>query len=365
MSKYYPPYRGGIEDVCYNIVNSISGFEQKVVCFNNSKHTHLSNVEGVEVIRAGVVGEVVSQPISFSFLCVLRKCIKSFKPNIIHLHLPNPLVSLYILMLIPKTVKLILHWHSDIVAQKKLYNFFVPIERNLLNRANQIIVTSPNYLIDSIPLLDYRDKSIVIPNVISLAKMEVDESTNNKVSDLLSMYSGRKIVFFMGRHVPYKGIEYLIEAEKNIESSCVILIAGQGPLTKELKLQSKSERIVFLGRISDDDIKVYMNAATVFAFPSITKNEAFGVVLAEAMFCRAVPVTFTIKGSGVNWVSMKNITGMEVENGNAREFGQAIDILLKNDSLCLLMAENGYKRVMDNFTMDTIKAKLEYVYSLI
>lgn len=39
----------------------------------------------------------------------------------------------------------------------------------------------------------------------------------------------------MGRHVPYKGIEYLIEAEKYISSDCIILIAGSGPLTEELK----------------------------------------------------------------------------------------------------------------------------------
>lgn len=50
----------------------------------------------------------------------------------------------------------------------------------------------------------------------------------------------------------------------------------------------------------------------MFAFPSVTKNEAFGVALAEAMYCYTPAVTFTIEGSGVNWVNLNGITGIEV-----------------------------------------------------
>ena len=48
-------------------------------------------------------------------------------------------------------------------------------------------------------------------------------------------------------------------------------------------------------------------------FPSITKNEAFGVVLAEAMYCYTPAITFTIEGSGVNWVNLHQVTGLEME----------------------------------------------------
>lgn len=105
-----------------------------------------------------------------------------------------------------------------------------------------------------------------------------------------------------------------------------------------------------------------MGAADVFAFPSVTKNEAFGVVLAEAMYCRTVPVTFTIKGSGVNWVSINGETGLEVENGNSEAFGKAIDLLLLNDKLRIDLAENAHKRVVDMFTMDTVQMYLQKVY---
>ncbi|GGJ89048.1 glycosyltransferase [Parabacteroides faecis] len=364
ISKYYPPYRGGIEDVCYNIVNNTSNhFEQNVICFNNNNHNEVTKINGIEIVRVGILKKIANQPISISFYRILKEYIKTYNPDIIHLHLPNPLISLFVLILIPKSVKLLLHWHSDIVAQKNIYRLFSPIEQYLLRRANKILVTSPLYLEDSKPLSKFHKKTVIIPNMISLEKMRLDKESEEKINKLISSYDRKKIVFFLGRHVAYKGIEYLIKSEKYIKSDCIILIAGEGPITPQLKKITNSNRIKFIGRITDEDIKIYMNAASVFAFPSITKNEAFGVVLAEAMYSKAVPVTFTIKGSGVNWVNINNITGIEVENRNEKEFGKAIDLLLKNDKLRSKLANNAYKRVQDNFTMETIKNKIEFIYS--
>ena len=84
----------------------------------------------------------------------------------------------------------------------------------------------------------------------------------------------------------------------------------------------------FVGRLSDEDLKLYHYAAFVFAFPSITKNEAFGVALAEAMYCGTPAVTFTIPGSGVNWVPPNGETGIEVPNGDDKAYAKAIDTLL-------------------------------------
>lgn len=55
------------------------------------------------------------------------------------------------------------------------------------------------------------------------------------------------------------------------------------------------------------------------------------MTLAEAMYCNAVPVTYTIEGSGVNWVSLHEVTGLEVPNRNVAEYAKAIDELLSDD----------------------------------
>lgn len=362
VSKFYPPYRGGIEDVCYGIVQELHKYhEQMVICFNDGKNNLDSCVEGVRVWRVGCSCSYASQPLSFSLYGMLKQAFQSFSPDAVHLHLPNPLACLYVLHLIPSHTQLILHWHSDIVAQKLFYKFFVGCERRILKRADKIIVTSQAYLDASLPLACFKEKTIVIPNVISLEKMELREDDESKVKELKEIYR-KPIVFFMGRHVPYKGIEYLIEAEKYISNDCVILIAGSGPLTKALKMKSSSSRIKFIGRIPDEEIRIYMNAAIIFAFPSVTKNEAFGVVLAEAMYCGAVPVTFTIEGSGVNWVSLDGVTGLEVSNSDAVALGQSIDTLLTDKSLYGKFSQNARDRVLSNFTMDAIRNTLLKLY---
>ena len=133
---------------------------------------------------------------------------------------------------------------------------------------------------------------------------------------------------------------------KYVKSDCVFVIAGKGPLTEELKAQCHSSRVHFVGKLSDEELKIHHYAASVFAFPSITKNEAFGVALAEAMYCGTPAVTFTIPGSGVNWVSLN-----------------AIDTLLGDKELSRRFSENGKKRVKDNFTIPVMVEQMDKYYS--
>ena len=361
ISKYYSPIVGGIEDVCYNVVSMLKPVsEQYVVSVNDTLASEDSVVDGVNVKRSGSLGVVASQPISLRLFWGLRRALRKFNPDIVTLHLPNPLVCLYLLLLWNKKMKLVVHWHSDIVVYEKLYRMIKPLEDRILKLADTIIVTSPNYLEHSEALSPYKEKCVVIPNVISPSKLELDDT--EKVLQLKAKYGNKPLIFFLGRHVEYKGLSYLIDSVQHISSDCVILIAGSGPLTSKLKEMANDERIVFLGRIDDEDIPVYMHAADIFAFPSITKNEAFGVALAEAMYCKAVPVTFNIPCSGVNWVNVKDQTGLEVENRDTKAYGEAIDRLLQDDELRANFAENARARVLDLFLPESIVNDIHSIY---
>ncbi|CAK7004844.1 MAG: D-inositol-3-phosphate glycosyltransferase [Parabacteroides sp.] len=367
ISKYYPPQMGGIEDVCYNIVSylsTINEVEQKVICFNTISKTVYEKYQGVEIIRVASDMKILSQPLSIKYKKELENLLQNFRPDIVHFHAPNPFVCLFLNMLLSRETTLIIHWHSDIVAQKNVYKIIKPIETGILKRADTIIATSPNYILYSEPLLKFKNKIHIIPNTIDISKFEYSDDIKLKVREIKERYMNKPIVFFIGRHVPYKGLKYLLEAIPFISVDCEFIIGGDGPLTDKLKKMISLDNLHFIGRIPDDLLAAYYYAADIFVFPSITKNEAFGVVLAEAMYCYTPSITFTIKGSGVNWVNLANVTGLEVENSNSYEFSQAIDKLLKDNSLRSVYALNARKRVEELFVFEDIKSDLRKLYSL-
>lgn len=185
----------------------------------------------------------------------------------------------------------------------------------------------------------------------------------NHIEAIKEKYEGKKIVFFVGRHIQYKGLPYLIEAEKKVNSDCVFVIAGEGPLKEQLMQGCHSDRVHFVGRLSEQELVWYHMAASVFAFPSITKNEAFGVALAEAMYCYTPAVTFTIEGSGVNWVNLNGVTGIEVPNKDVNAYAKAIDQLLTDEKLAKQYAKAAHQRVVENFTIPNMMKKMNECYS--
>lgn len=363
ISKYYYPYLGGVENICKYVVEGMPQYQMAVVCFNDKCKDVVNEVNGVKVYRVATWINIARQALSLSYFSVLKRAINEFQPDVIHFHWANPFPAAVLLCLIPKKVKLVIHWHMDIIKQAKIYPLIKPVETALLKRADMVIVTSPQYRDASKPLQPFKEKVRIVPNAINEENFKLHIGDDEEINNLKSKYNHKKIVFFIGRHIQYKGLSYLIEAEKHIESDCAILIAGNGPLTEELKAQCKSKRVYFIGRLSDDELRWHLYAATVFAFPSITKNEAFGVALAEAMYCGTPAVTFSIEGSGVNWVSINNETGIEVPNGDVVAYAEAVDRLLTDDVLHYKYSQAGRKRIIDKFIIPKMVSQMEKYYN--
>jgi glycosyltransferase involved in cell wall biosynthesis len=362
ISKYYYPYLGGTESVCQDIVEGLKEYENRVICFNDSNRTVCCEINGIQILRIGCFMKVASQSCSLFYYYYLKRNIQSWQPDIIHFHHPNPFVAFLLVRLIPANTKLIVHWHLDITKQKYIYPLVKRNERRLLERADSVIVTSPQYRDASLPLKPFLQKVKVVANGINIHRFDLQCNDEMRIKDIHKKYHYKRLIFFVGRHVEYKGLRYLIEAEKYVTTDCHIVIAGQGPLTEELKAKANLGRVSFVGRLSNDDLRCYLHAADVFAFPSITKNEAFGLALAEAMYCRCPAVTFYIEGSGGNWVSLNGVTGIEVDNSDSKKYASAIDKLLRDDLLRKQYADAARKRVVEYFTIEKEQEAANEIY---
>lgn len=355
-NKYYYPFRGGAEQIAKECVHALKeNYEQRIIAFNHEKGDRQDSVEGVTVYRCNCFVKIASQPLSLSYGRIIHQAINNFKPDVIIFHYPNPFAAFYLLKETKRNekIKVIVYWHLDITKQKFLRIFFRNQNRKLLKRANTVICTSPNYIEGSEWLQSVKGKCIVVPNCINKERMRLTPEIEKRADEIRKENAGKTICVAVGRHTQYKGITYLIQAGKLLNDTFRFFIVGSGTETKKLlKEASEDAKFTFTGSIEDEELKAYILAADIFCFPSITKNEAFGLALAEAMYYEKPAATFTIPGSGVNYVCVDGENGIEVENRNVKAYARAIEMLSKDGELRRKYGQAGKKRVEENFLSD-------------
>ena len=391
ISNYFYPNRGGIEQVARDIARALQGTcEQKIICFNETaednniqtrrKETVIDNIDGVEVIRCGCMTKQASQSISLTFGKQLKKVLNDFHPDTVIFHYPNPYQAYFLLKELKHrkqnkdknsnrnsnhSPRLILYWHLDITKQKILGKLFRGQTLKLIDQADTILGATPTHIDRSIYLAKHKEKCRILPYCIDPDRLRVTEAIRRKAEEIrqsnqdLSQKQDAILCFAIGRHIPYKGFTYLIQASRYLDDRFRIVIAGSGPLTEQLKQEAKEDRkISFPGKISDDDLIAYYLAMDIFCFPSITKNECFGLALAEAMTFEKPAVTFTIPGSGVNYVNKKDETGLEVTNSDPKAYAEAITRLADNPELRTQLGKNGKTRVETLFSPEAFRTNL-------
>lgn len=368
---FYPRI-GGIEQVTKDISDVLKTndeIEQKIICFNEDaegggivchrKETVTDKLDGVEITRCGCIAKVASQLISLTYPREVKKLMKNFAPDIVFFHYPSPFLAAFLLPVLKKDTKLVVYWHLDITKQKILGKIFHGQNLKILKRADKVVATSLPYIDGSQYLSKFKDKCVVVNNCFNSERLKTSEKTESIAKEIRDKNSGKMICFGIGRHVPYKGYKYLIEAAKYLDERFVIYIGGVGPLTDELKEQAKElSNVKFLGKISDKELVGYLTACDIFCFPSITKNEAFGLALAEGMYFGKPAVTFTIPGSGVNYVNLNGETGIECPNCDSKAYAEALKKLADNEELRKRLGENARKRVTENFTFEIFKENI-------
>lgn len=373
ISKYYYPFLGGTEQVARDIVNALigTGAQQKVICFNEDasdgktscKHgeTRTDVIDGIDVIRCGYQMKTSSQAVSKTYGKELKMLMNEFRPNIVILHYPNPFVTHYLLKYKDRDFKLLVYWHLDITKQKVLKYFFHKQNLDLIKRADKILGATPKHVDESAFTPQFGDKRYILPYMIDESNLVMTDQEIEEGNRIKEKYAGKVLGFFIGRHVPYKGLTYLIKASKELGNENIhFLIAGSGELTESLKEEAKGDpKVEFLGRINDSERRSYLYASDIVCFPSITRNEGFGLALAEGMYFGHPAVTFTIPGSGVNYVNLDGVTGIECPNCDYKAYADALRKLCKDVSLREKYGASARQRVLENFTNSSFKVNVE------
>jgi len=343
VGKFYPPVPGGMERVVQSLCAVAKGrLDSRVLAFNTGPRTVDEVVDGVPVTRVGTWGSAGSVPLAPGLPAHLRRV----HADVMILHEPNPWALLSFALVRPR-LPLAIWFHSDVVRPKLQYKlFYEPLARPAYRQAGRFIVSSPALADQAAALQPFRDRVTVIPFGIDVDRWRPNENVRRRADEIYGD-AGGPLILFAGRHVPYKGVQVLIEAAAPLAVTVVIL--GDGPMRPEwtalAERQRGPARFVFRGEVDDDEMRAHFVACSMLVLPSVTRAEAFGFVQLEAMACSR-PVISTALPTGVPWV---NETGLVVPVQDVEALRRAIDRLARDPALGARLGAAGEARARAHF----------------
>ena len=305
-------------------------------------------------------GTILLTPILPSLPWVLHRLRKERRFAAILLHYPNPMavVALVLSLLVRrKTEKIVLWHHADVLLEEKwkrvLYSLFRPVEEFLFRRTDAFVAATPHHVACSDTFGRFADRTAIIPYAIPDPWFEVSDADRSSAEKTRKTMGG-DFLLFVGRLVPYKGLETLLRAADRIP--CRIAVIGTGSLDaalrKEIAARGLEEKVRLLGRV--DDLRPYYLGCDFFVLPSVTALEGFGIVQIEAM-ALGKPVVSSDLPSGVTYVNVHGETGLTFHVGDDDGLAEACNRLLSDTELRGRLGENARRRTFEKFSYTAMR----------
>lgn len=290
--KRIPSREGGVEVVVEEISTRLVRLGHEVTAFNR-KGNHVSgkefNIQDIENIKKEYKGiEIKSIPtIDIKGISALiSSCFATImallgKFDCIHYHAEGPAAMLILPHLLGKKTIVTIHgldwkrakWNKIAVRYLKLG------EKIAAKYADSVIVLSKN-MQEYFKEVYGRD-TILIPNGIEKPEIKYPKVINNKWNLKKDEY-----ILYLGRIVPEKGLDYLIDAFSMVTTSKKLIIAGGSSDTDEFmesvkRKAQKDERIIFTGFVEGEVLQELFSNAYIYVLPS--DLEGMPISLLEAM----------------------------------------------------------------------------------
>ncbi|MGF1539020.1 MAG: glycosyltransferase family 4 protein [Pleurocapsa sp.] len=245
------------------------------------------------------------------------------------------------------------------------------VEKQCLETADTIIATSPQEQEHMRSHVSQKGNITLIPCGTDIACFGSVSSA--KARTKLNIKQNEKVILYVGRFDPRKGIETLVRAVaasrvQQHQNLKLIIVGGSTPGGKDGKERERIEGIVrelnlqdltlFIGRVEHQDLAYYYAAADVCVVPS--HYEPFGLVAIEAM-AAGTPVVAS-KVGGLKFTVVDKLTGLFAPPQDEPAFANAIDQILSDTSWRKQLGENARQRVESKFSWDSVASQLDQQY---
>lgn len=365
------PYKGGIGEVAYYYSTELSKLGHEVSIFSlaqnkQEKGVHYEN--GITIhkmlplIRYGKAGFL------FSMLFKLQNF------DVIHLHMPffgtAELLLLYKFFR-KKHQKVVVTYHMDVFHDGYLGKYINWYQKNITPKifkiADKIIVSSIDYIKNSSVKKLYETnphKFIELPFGVEQSFV-VKKPINTYAK--YSLQEDQNIILFVGgldKAHYFKGVPVLLKAFSEINSHAKLIIVGKGENLSDFQKLSQelhiSNDVIFTGFVEDEELVDLYNMANMCVLPSTERNEAFGIVLIQAMACKKPVIASDLPGVRVVVEDGKN--GFLVSPKSYNELANKIDYLLQNKDIAEKLGEYGYRKQKMEYEWVHIVRNLDEIY---
>jgi glycosyltransferase involved in cell wall biosynthesis len=304
MAPYYPPYPGGQERYVRSLSRMLvqSGHRVTVITSDYPPGCPRVSVEdGIQVFRFRTVLRLFRNPITPGMIFPPRQ-IRDF--DLIHAHNEHGFSSNAAVLLKRLSRKpLVLTSHGNLVYGSRIPDaacsvYEATFGRIVFGQADRITVATPSekeriVAESGVP----REKIEVIPVGIDTVYWNSFAETAKLPAAMEKINPDTKVILVATQLIRRKGIDHLIRAipavGKQLENFVVVL-AGSGDAEKELKSLTGSlhleRRVIFLGRLFENELTAVYRRADIFVLPSIGEGQPTCILEA---WLQAKPVVAT------------------------------------------------------------------------
>jgi rhamnosyl/mannosyltransferase len=358
---YRPDIEGGIPAVMSSLAQaSDQNISHSILCARRRGAAHQYTIDGVPVEAVASLGTLFSTPLAPGYIPAFVR--RAASADVVIHHAPLPLNDAAILLGLPDEIALIVYWHAEIVGYALLQRLVAPLIRRALARADRIVVSGQPMIDNSAFLRPHAEKCTVLPYGMDLDYWRTLDASERAGADELRHQQPRHIVA-LGRLVGYKGFDVLVRAMQAIDGHATIV--GEGPLLADLQQLATalgvSDRIRFTGRLTRSEIKQLFYSARVFAFPSATEAEAFGIVQIEAM-AAGLPIVNTNLTTTVPLVARHNLEALTIPPNDPQALSHALNRILDEPALAERLGAAGRERALNEFDQLVFRARMAKVY---